>query len=712
VGDVLTYTITAANAETADVAVKNAIMTDTIPAYLNFSYGSVQIDGVSAPYSYDTNTRVLTVPLGDRAPDATKTITFNAEVNSTAYGKSFTNTATVAGDNHTPQSGTDGGVTVADGNAEGSVGAKTVDRSTAKVGDVLTYTIQLRNSSLATAAWTNVAVIDAIPEYLSFISGSVEKNGRATIDYSYETNSSAERITMYADSIAIGETVTYTFKCRAKDGAQGEYIVNTAVVTSDGREPIQLPDTGVQIEDGVAEPYMTKSVNNIEAKAGDVLTYTITMRNGATATAPWKNVILTDIIPSGLKLVNGSVTLNGYTVLYGIAGQAIEVTVGDILAGGTTVVTFDAIVYDSAEGSTVYNTATAAGKNGTKTATDTGVVVPVPDPIDMEAKIVKGTKTVDKQIVTTGEKVKFTITATNDTEDETWTAVQVYDVLDPSAVTLINDSVYIDGVRYLAGSGKWTFVNDQLVMNVGDIAPGSQAVVEFSVQFKNDAANSTYINFASIQSTSHDPVPVKSPEISVSGGGGNDEHDALTDFHYQIFQGESDDATGQPALIFAPNRNIYLKEICYIGYRIMTDNYVKSIGMGTHAVPDTIKDRETQFFISHGIIPASAFDVAGYNFTIATQAQIYAVLQFAAGKAPTGVSQNGTGYMSRIAIARIVCELLDRDQTPDTNGLPTNPLVDKGSNVLLIDEVSNEHTFTLDSSGEHDTWVTSTYSNY
>ena len=246
VGDTLTYTVTATNSDAATVNLKNVVMSDTISDYLTFSHGSVQVDGYSAKYSYNNETKLLTVEFGEIAAGQTKTIIFSAVVNSTAYGKSFKNTAVLTADNEDHKTVTDGGVTVEDGTAEGSVGAKTVSSSTAKVGDTLTYTITLRNASTATAAWTGIEVSDVIPEYLPFVSGSVEENGRSSNNFSY--NADTKTLKLFADSIGIGETKTFTFKVTVDEGAQGMYIVNTAVVGSDDREDIQLPDTGVQID--------------------------------------------------------------------------------------------------------------------------------------------------------------------------------------------------------------------------------------------------------------------------------------------------------------------------------------------------------------------------------------------------------------------------------------------------------------------------------
>ena len=693
VGDILTYTVTATNAETATANLTSVTMSDVIPEYVSFNYGSVQVDGYSARYSYNNDSRQLSVELGDIAPGQTKTVTFTAIVNSTAYGKTFKNTAILSAGNDDDKDAEDGGVTVANGTAEGSVGAKTVNTPTASVGDTLTYSITLRNASTATAAWKNVRVSDVIPEFLSFVSGSVEEDGRTSTNTSY--NAGTKTLTLFADSIAPGATKTFTFKVVVQDGAQGMYIVNTAVVSSDEREDIQLPDTGVQIDAGNTNPYMTKTASVTTARAGDIFTYTVTVKNGMDATAAWKNVVLSDVLPAGVKLVSGSVTLNGSTVSYGIAGQAIQVTIGDLKPGADAVVTFDVRILDSVVGTTIYNVAVAKGDNGEKTATDDGVTVPDPEddtPGGNPGNTVTGSKTVDKTIVTTGEKVTYSITAVNNTT-ETWTGVQIYDILDTSVLTLIDDSIFINSIRYLSGSGKWTFTDRQLVVNLGDIAAGQSVTCNFSVQFKNDAANSTYTNHATIKSTNRDSVYVKAPEVSVINGSG--ESPFTTDIHYRLFSGFGD-GYGNPRHQWRPTNDMQLNHMCLVAYRLMTDYYRSTLGNGTFTVPDNVTDRECQYFISHGIISA-----AEYSEGAATQAQIYRILNFAIG---ANLYSNSASAMSRASVATLICDLTGRDKAPNTNGLPLLYFMDKGSYSNLIDEVSNSHDYTMDSRGK-ETWI-------
>ena len=93
------------------------------------------------------------------------------------------------------------------------------------------------------------------------------------------------------------------------EGMQGKYIVNTAILT-DGDEQTPLPDAGVQIDEGEADPIVSKSANVSEAEVGDTFTYEITVKNGDKATAPWKNVTAYDTLPAGVKLI-GNVYLDG-----------------------------------------------------------------------------------------------------------------------------------------------------------------------------------------------------------------------------------------------------------------------------------------------------------------------------------------------------------------------------------------------------------------
>lgn len=136
-----------------------------------------------------------------------------------------------------------------------------------------------------------------------------------------------------------------------------------------------MPDGGVQIDEGEAAPIVNKSASVTTANVGDTFTYTITAKNGNKATAAWKNVVMTDTLPTGVKLVGG-VYLNNEFALYNLSGNALSVLVGDLEPGEAAEITFDVQVLDTAANTTVTNVAVLGGDNGSGTATDNGVTVP------------------------------------------------------------------------------------------------------------------------------------------------------------------------------------------------------------------------------------------------------------------------------------------------------------------------------------------------
>src|SRR5699024_5027920 len=143
----------------------------------------------------------------------------------------------------------------------------------------------------------------------------------------------------------------------------------------------------------------------------------------------------------GVKLI-GNVYLDGKVALHKLSGNALSVLVGDLAAGESMTVTFDVQVFDEAAGTTLQNSVTVSGDNGSGTATDDGVTVPEVEPqnpTDPTGFYV--TKDVDKTVVDVSKgaaseqkTATFTITVGNNGK-ETWKNVVLKDMLDTSVVT-------------------------------------------------------------------------------------------------------------------------------------------------------------------------------------------------------------------------------------------------------------------------------------
>ena len=706
VGDKLTYTVQVSNGAGAQVNIRDAAMQDAIPDGLTF-YGNVTVDGYSAAYQYDNTSGTLTVPLDSIAPGQTKTVCFDVLVNSNAYGMTIENTAIASGSNAPDVEATDEGVAIEEGRADGRVGAKSANKTTARVGDTITYTITLQNGALATADWTDVTVLDVIPEGVTF-AGNVQKDGQATTEYSYDAALRTLTLTPYA--IAPDTQVVYTFDVTVDEGMQGKFIVNTAVL-HDGEDTTPLPDAGVQIDEGEADPVVSKSANVSEAEVGDTISYAIAVKNGDHATAPWKNVVAYDTLPAGVKLV-GNVYLDGKVALHKLSGNALSVLVGDLAAGESMTVTFDVQVLDEAAGTTLQNSVNVSGDNGSGTATDDGVTVPEVEsqnPTDPTGFYV--TKDVDKTVVNVSKgaadeqkMATFTIIVGNNGK-ETWENVVLKDTLDMSVVTpVLQDNVYVDGVL----NSKWSFADKVFTLELGDIAPGAFHEVKLTVQFKADAGGKTYVNYATGAGDNGNATG-QSPEVEIVSA----VDEPVTDIHYQLFNGYGDGN-------WRPGDRISLQEACTVAYRLIANGGNTWLERGTVTVPDyeyTIPE-EAKYFVSIGVLPASVFDTTqmtedtdyevnyditdkGYLRIWATAAQLNTLVKYV-----TGTNAGVSGDVSRLTFAKVICQLTGRDTSPDTTGYSGNVQYypDVTSSVDLVTEVSHEHDYMLDADG-NEYWI-------
>ena len=704
VGDTITYTVNAANATGADVNIRDAVMTDTIPDGLTFR-GNVTVDGYSAEYQYDNTGKTLTVSLGEIAPNQTKAIRFDVTVNSDAYGMHIENTAIVSGSNTPDKSGTDDGVDIEDGMADGHVGNKTASKTTAAVGDTITYSIRLENGAAATADWENMKVIDVLPDGVSF-AGNVQENGSTTINYSY--NATMKTITFTPDAIPAGAQTVLSFDVTVDEGSQSKFIVNTAILDDNGKET-PMPDGGVQIDEGEAAPIVTKTASVTTANVGDTFTYTITAKNGNKATAAWKNVVMTDTLPTGVKLVGG-VYLNNEFALYHLSGNALSVLVGDLEPGEAAEITFDVQVLDTAANTTVTNVAVLGGDNGSGTATDNGVTVPEVEKNPNETTGFFVTKEVDKTVVRVGDGVAdvskqatFTITVGNNS-NQTWKRVVLKDTLDTTLVTpIVKNNVYVDGVL----NNKWSFGNKVFTLELGDIAPGESHVIKIMVEFKNDAGGKTYVNLATGTGDNGHAMG-ESPEIEVIAP----TYDRITtDIHYQLFNGYGDG-------LWRPNDRVSLQEACTVVYRLIANGGNTWLPRGTTTVPKYQYDipEEAKYFVSIGVLPASAFDTTRMdegddyeiNYTIskngylriwAASGQLNSLVSYAT-KANIGLS----GDVSRLTFAKAICQITGRDTSPDVSGFSGNLRTWADASSSVVTEVSHEHDFIMDSD-RNEYWI-------
>ena len=350
VGDTLTYTITLTNSGNATGTVT---VTDEIPAGTTLVEKSITNNGV------ESNGTITWTDVEVKAGDTVE-VSFKVTINSDTK-TSVTNKAVIDGNKPTEEVET---------KVANITGAKSVDKSTAKVGDTLTYTIILTNSGNADGT---VTVTDEIPTGTTLVADSITANG------SY--NEENKTITWTDVKVEAGKTAEVSFKVTINNDTKTS-VTNKAVI--DGNKPTE------EVETRIANITGAKSVDKSTAKVGDTLTYTITLTNSGNADG---KVTVTDEIPTGTRIKDENTT--GYNK------ETNTMTWSDVevKAGKSVELTLEVVVKDDTT-DTVKNVAKIDNKE-------------IPEKPETKVANITGAKSVDKPTAKVGDILTYTIKLTN-----------------------------------------------------------------------------------------------------------------------------------------------------------------------------------------------------------------------------------------------------------------------------------------------------------
>ena len=234
-------------------------------------------------------------------------------------------------------------------------------------------------------------------------------------------------------------------------------------------------------------------------------------------------------------------------------------------------------------------------------------------------------------------------------------------------------------------------------------------MVKITVEFKTDAGGKTYTNLAAATGD-NGSASGRSPEIEVVSSGSSGTP-VLTDIHYQLFGGYADG-------LWRPNDRVSLQEACTVVYRLIANGGNTWLPRGTTTVPKYQYDipEEAKYFVSIGVLPASAFDTTRMdegddyeiNYTIskngylriwAASGQLNSLVAYAA-RTNIGLS----GDVSRLTFAKAICQITGRDTSPDVSGYSGNLRTWADAPSSVVTEVSHEHDFIMDSD-RNEYWI-------
>ncbi len=551
---IITYTITVTNPNSFEML--NVQCSDLLPEGLEF----VQA-GSDSRVSAGADRRTLSWKIDSIAGSDDEIITVRAKITETAKAP-YDNFAVVSAASFNPDNDDkittveyrDNPDTPADESVKSKVVrtdvymtpeiTKAVDKHLAAVGQEITYTVRVKNTS--SAPLYNLTVSDTIPEGMEFVPNSevnisVLYNAGKPEGAAGDTDAavSGRELTVYIPALGRYDTAEITMKVTITDGSKLVYR-NTAYIESGYLEPVpegteppasDVPETpSNEVETKIdADPYITKSVDKSAARVGDTLTYTLTVTNNTADTL--YDVKVTDAVPEGLEEI--SVTGGTYDAASGTVTWIIPtVTPGD------TAVTF---------------TAKAASET-VRTYTNTGVLVDgytdtdgdgtrehheYNKDDDAETKIIEDPeihKEVDKSLTFVGDTIRYTVEVSNPNTDFDLHNILVTDTL-PEGLEFVSAT---DGVSHAAGV---------LSCNISELAVGDKTEFRVTARIK-DGAKAVYYNTAYITEatadTDRDGDADGDDRKLEYPGGINRSETVETDVHYDLvieYRAESSDGT-------------------------------------------------------------------------------------------------------------------------------------------------------------------------
>ncbi|MDR2524673.1 MAG: DUF11 domain-containing protein [Oscillospiraceae bacterium] len=477
----ITYKIALKNI--GDMKARNVVVTDQIPAGTKLIPGSISHGGTESG-------GVITWNLSTWSVGEERTLTFAVEVLPLAEGESefvIENRATVKNGVNDP--GDDTNTVrhiVRKPVLEFFKDANPPSGSRVKAGDIITYTIVVRNKG--TLADHNVHIEDLIPEGTTYVKDSLTSTGGGTGGYLTAPNRVVWTIPELAPAGNHGSAGSYggevflTFKVKVNPlptGVDEGLVKNKATIWGydvDGEDTNETEHIVSRSRLSITKE--ADPPDNSVVQPGEVITYTLKVTNDSADALEY--VPVWDTIPAGTTYVRASATAGGRLVRdpSGVAINRVEWVIGTIAPGQTIELKFKVRVDALPEGQhtrKIFNAA-LVGEGGTEE--DPGIPK-VPsnevehDVIDGPIKISKSSDPAPGSYVYTGQTITYTLTLRN-ASDAPIVNVPVRDFV-PEGTTFVTGSM-TGGVKQ-----DYTVLTRQLDWLIAVIPAGGSVDVTFKV---------------------------------------------------------------------------------------------------------------------------------------------------------------------------------------------------------------------------------------
>ena len=433
-GDTIVWTITVTN-NGPDTAV-NSVLKDVLPD------GVVYVSHDNANGTYDEVNAVWTI--GDLPVGETVTLTITTLANTT--NATVYRNVSVSSDTYDPDLSNNYDNSSVDIPPEADLEVTITNNfeqegTPAHNGDEVIWTITVTNHGPDDAI--NTILKDVLPDGLVYVSDDSEG--------SYDNETAVWTI----GDLPVGETVTLTIRTLAN--ATNVTVYRNVSVSSDTYDPDlsnNYDNSSVEIV-AQADLEVIKSVSDKAAEIGDIITWTIIVKNNGVDTAV--NAVVTDKLPSGVVYVSDD-SQGAYDSVTGVwtigdlaSGESVNLTIyTEVVVTNKTIVNPASVTsdtYDPNEENNYCNDSTT-----------------VPPKADLEVTTVP-----DVNIVTVGDEVIWTITVVNHGPDS---------AVNSRARIVIPDSLRVLGFK----PSKGTYDSETGIWTIGDLVPDEKVTLKLETE--------------------------------------------------------------------------------------------------------------------------------------------------------------------------------------------------------------------------------------
>ena len=411
-GEKILYTITLVNS--SEVSGK-VIVKDEAPENTTFVEGSIKVNGVEKAELTEENLKNgIEVEVKENSE---VTVTFEVTVNEQNRlndGDIIKNTAYV---NEKPSEETE-----TEFNKPVISSEKIANKTAVVEGEELTYIINVTNTGKADG---KAIIKDEAPKGTKFVEGSIKVNGVEKAELTEKDLKEGIEVDVPKTSDNGAGTATVSFRVIVEKGTIGK-LTNEAKVNETPTEEVKTPVIT-----------FNKEVNKQVVKAGERLIYTITLENTSEVSG---KVTVRDNIPAETTFVDGSIELNELQLKDKDNNVLTEQNLKDgieveVSANSTVKLSFEVRVNTENslnDGDIIKNTAYVNEKPSNETKTE------------FNKPIISSEKVANKTAVVAGEKLTYTINATN-TGKADGKAIIKDEV--PTGTEFVKGSIKVNGVE-------------------------------------------------------------------------------------------------------------------------------------------------------------------------------------------------------------------------------------------------------------------------